>query len=98
MPKKNKFSTKADLIKTLSKKTNIDSNTSRDFVTSYFDFIKQALLKDQEVKLVDFGSYRVTKWKTQGVFDINTGKRNEMQIKSIKFKPSGNLKKKALED
>lgn len=98
MPKKNKYSTKKDLIKSLAKSTKIDREISEKFVDGYFSKIKQALLEDNEVKLVEFGNFRVTKWKTQDVFDINTGERHEMQIKTIKFKPSESLKKKVIED
>lgn len=98
MPRKNKFSTKKDLVKLLAKSTKTNIDVSNKFVDSYFSQIKQALLEDKEVKLIEFGNFRVTKWKTQDVFDINTGKKNEMQIKSIKFKPSQSLKKKVIED
>jgi DNA-binding protein HU-beta len=98
MPRKNKFSTKKDLIKVLAKSTKNNVDITSKFVDSYFAQIKQALLKNKEVKLIEFGNFRVTKWKTQDVFDINTGKKNEMQIKSIKFKPSQSLKKKVIED
>jgi DNA-binding protein HU-beta len=98
MPKKNKFSTKKDLVKALAKSTKVPTDILRDFTDGYFEFIKQALLEDKEVKLVEFGNFRVTKWKTQDVFDINTGRKNEMQIKTVKFKPSESLKKKVIED
>ncbi len=97
MPRKNKFSTKKDLVKLLAKSTKTNIDVSDRFVDSYFSQIKHALLEDKEVKLIEFGNFRVTKWKTQDVFDINTGKKNEMQIKSIKFKPSQSLKKRVIE-
>lgn len=98
MPRKNKFSTKKDLIKALAKSTKTNIDITNKFVDNYFTQIKQALLKNKEVKLIEFGNFRVTKWKTQDVFNINTGKKNEIQIKSIKFKPSQSLKKKVVEN
>jgi len=98
MPTPNKYCTQNDLAKILCRKEKVDRKTAEILTDGYFRIIKDMLLGQNSVKLTEFGNFSVTDWKAQEVFDINTGKRIQTQIKSIKFKPSAALKRKVVED
>lgn len=91
-----KSATKKDLIRQLAPKTGLEKEKVRRIIDLYFEEIKSALLTGKQVRLVGFGVFDVTSWRTPEIYDINTKKKVAMQVKTIKFKPSKLLKKKAL--
>jgi integration host factor subunit alpha len=98
MPSKNKYSTTKDLAKSLSKETKISLAEAKKIVDSYFGEIKKKLLKDEPVRLAEFGFFDVTKWESKEIYDINTNSKIQRDIKTIHFRPSEKIKKEILED
>jgi len=91
-----KSATTKDIIKAVSKELKIDPRTISRVNEKYFEIIRRELLGGRQVKLSDFGVFEITKWNTSGIYDINTGRKVEREIKSILFRPSKKFKRKVL--
>ena len=91
-----KSATTKDIVKAVAKELKIDSQTISQINNKYLEIIRRELLKGNQVKLSDFGVFEVTKWNASGIYDINTGRKIEREIKSVLFRPSKNFKKKVL--
>jgi len=96
MPRKNKFSTNKDIIKSVSKKTGIEKEVIEKTLNCYLGEIKENLLSGKQVRLAGFGTFDVTNWKSQSIFDINRKAKVEKEIKTIHFKDSQILHEKVL--
>jgi len=92
----NKFTTLKDVAKAVAKKTGLDKEAAKKFTAKYFEAIKRGLILGKQVRLAGFGTFVITKWNVDEVFDPNTGRKEAKQIKTVKFKPSEVLKQKVL--
>ena len=50
---------KMELINNIAKKMNVSKAEAERFVNAYMDSIKDALMNDEEVKLIGFGTFSV---------------------------------------
>jgi len=92
----NKFTTLKDIAKAVAKKTGVDKGVGEKFTAKYFEAIKRELILGKQVRLAGFGSFEVTKWNVDEVFDPNVGRKEAKQIKTVRFKPSQTLKEKVV--
>ena len=97
MPRKNKFSTNKDIVKVVSKRTGTQKETVKKILDCYLDEIKENLLTGKQVRLANFGTFDVTNWQAQLIYDINRKEKVEKEIKTIHFKDSQVLHKKVLD-
>lgn len=96
MGAKNKYSTTKDLVNAVAKKTGIDLEISKKVIDLYLLEIEENLHKRIKVRLNEFGTFELTAWKTNEIFDINLGQKVNREIKTILFQPSEKLKRKVL--
>lgn len=94
---KRKYSTLKDVVKISAKELGEDKETVEKIAQTYFDKIVEYLAKGYSVRLSDFGSFELTTWNADQIFDINTGAKKQMQLKTVRFKPSKVFRKKLLE-
>ena len=92
-----KSSTTKDIVKNVAKKTGIDKTLASKILGLYLDQIEKALLENKQVRLVNFGTFEVTKWKKPEIYDPNVKRKVTKELKTIKFQASSVLKKKVLE-
>ena len=50
---------KLELINNIAKKMNVSKAEAERFMDAYMESVKEALLKEEEVKLVGFGTFSV---------------------------------------
>ena len=85
---------KLELINNIAKKMNVSKAEAERFMDAYMESIKEALLKEEEVKLVGFGTFSVQeKAATTARNPRNPKETIEVPAKKVvKFKLSKNLK------
>ena len=95
MPRKNKKSIGInELAKTVSRDANISQEQARQIIELYFKEIRFNITEGKKVVIPKFVRFEITKWKTNIIYDINTGKKVTRDLRTIAFKASGALKKK----
>lgn len=84
---------KADLINKLSKDMNITKQEAENGVNIFFDTLKDAIKRGEEIELRGFGSFRIRKRDPRSGRNPRTGERVKVPAKKvIYFKPSKILK------
>lgn len=85
---------KLELINNIAKKMNVSKAEAERFMDAYMESIKEALLKEEEVKLVGFGTFSVQeKAATTARNPRNPKETIEVPAKKVvKFKLSKKLK------
>ena len=85
---------KLELINNIAKKMNVNKAEAERFMDAYMESIKEALLKEEEVKLVGFGTFSVQeKAATTARNPRNPKETIEVPAKKVvKFKLSKKLK------
>lgn len=85
---------KLELINNIAKKMNVSKAEAERFMDAYMESIKEALLKEEEVKLIGFGTFSVQeKAATTARNPRNPKETIEVPAKKVvKFKLSKKLK------
>ena len=85
---------KLELINNIAKKMNVSKTEAERFMDAYMESIKEALLKEEEVKLIGFGTFSVQeKAATTARNPRNPKETIEVPAKKVvKFKLSKKLK------
>jgi integration host factor subunit beta len=84
---------KADLINKLSKNMNITKQEAENGVSIFFDTLKEAIKRGEEIELRGFGSFRIRKRGPRSGRNPRTGEPVKVSSKKvIYFKPSKILK------
>jgi integration host factor beta subunit len=84
---------KADLINKLSKDMNITKQEAENGVNIFFDTLKEAIKRGEEIELRGFGSFRIRKRDSRSGRNPRTGERVKVPAKKvIYFKTSKILK------
>jgi DNA-binding protein HU-beta len=85
---------KLELINNIAKKMNVSKAEAERFMDAYMESVKEALLKEEEVKLVGFGTFSVQeKAATTARNPRNPKETIEVPAKKVvKFKLSKKLK------
>lgn len=97
MPRKNKFATDKDLIKAVRRDLKIDEELARKVFNALKSEIKQRLLSGEKLSFANFGSFEMTKWKSDMVYDINYKAKVKKEVKTVRFKASENFKEEVLD-
>ena len=85
---------KLELINNIAKKMNVSKAEAEKFMDAYMESIKESLLKEEEVKLIGFGTFSVQeKAATTARNPKNPKETIEVPAKKVvKFKLSKKLK------
>jgi integration host factor subunit beta len=84
---------KADLINKMAKKMSIARQEAETGVNIFFDILKEALLRGEEIELRGFGSFRFRKRSSRSGRNPRTGEPVKVPPKKVLyFKPSKLLK------
>jgi integration host factor subunit beta len=84
---------KADLINKISKEMNIPKQEAETGVNLFFDTLKDAILKGEEIEIRGFGSFRFRKRTSRSGRNPRTGAPVKVPAKKVLyFKPSKLLK------
>ncbi|MFW6123696.1 MAG: HU family DNA-binding protein [Acidobacteriota bacterium] len=84
---------KADLVNKLSKDMNITKQEAENGVNIFFDTLKEAIKRGEEIELRGFGSFRIRNRSPRSGRNPRTGERVKVPAKRvIYFKPSKILK------
>jgi len=84
-------------VKAVTKKTGVAKEDVVKILDAYLDEIKAGLLSGKQIRLADFGTFDVTNWKAQSIYDINRKAKVEKEIKTVHFKDSQILQQKVLD-
>lgn len=81
--------TRKDLAEALNAKMGFPRSTCAEIVDAFFGCIKQALLVEENVKLVQFGAFKVRQKSPRLGRNPRTGETMEISRRSmVSFKPS----------
>ena len=84
---------KADLINKISRDLNIPKQEAEEGVNLFFNTIKDAILRDEEIEIRGFGSFRLRKRTSRAGRNPRTGEPVKVPPKKVLyFKPSKLLK------
>jgi len=84
---------KADLINKISQEMNIPKQEAEEGVNLFFDMIKEAILKGDEIEIRGFGRFRFRKRTSRSGRHPRTGEPVKVPPKKVLyFKPSKLLK------
>jgi integration host factor subunit beta len=84
---------KADLVNKISEEMNIPKQEAEEGVNLFFDMIKDAILKGEEIEIRGFGSFRFRKRTSRSGRNPRTGEPVKVPPKKVLyFKPSKLLK------
>jgi DNA-binding protein HU-beta len=84
---------KADLIERVSKDTNLTKTQVENALNCITDWIKKAIKKDEDVKLVGFGTFTKSKRKARIGRNPQTGAEIKIPASNMpKFKPGKEFK------
>ena len=85
---------KAELIEAIAKQTKTPKAHAARFLESTLTSIKKALKKNDPVRLIGFGTFKVTKRKARKGRNPQTGKPITIKARKVPvFKPGEELKK-----
>lgn len=91
---KRKIKSTVDIARAVAKKTGLDKTQAEGVAHLYIEKIKKAVLEGTKVTLNDFGSFELTRWNSNGIYDIRSQTKVDRTIKTILFRASPALKKK----
>jgi integration host factor subunit beta len=84
---------KADLVNKIAKEMDISKQDAELGVSHFFDIIKEALMRGEEIELRGFGSFRFRKREARSGRNPRTGEPVQVPSKKVLyFKPSKLLK------
>ena len=84
---------KSELIKTLSESQNIQLEEAGLIVNTFFDAVKEALLRGERVEIRGFGSFKIKDYKGYTGRNPKTGELVEVQPEKLPFfRPGKELK------
>ncbi len=84
---------KIELVKAIAKHTKIPQTTAQHALEATLDIIKDTLKKQEEVRLVGFGSFKVTNRKARTGINPQTKKSIKIPARNVaKFVPGKELK------
>jgi integration host factor subunit beta len=84
---------KADLIASIAKKLSVSKQEAESGVNLFFDTIKDAILRGEEIEIRGFGSFRFRNRTSRSGRNPRTGKPVKVPSKKVLyFKPSKLLK------
>jgi integration host factor subunit beta len=84
---------KADLITSIAKKLSVSKQEAESGVNLFFDTIKDAILRGEEIEIRGFGSFRFRNRTSRSGRNPRTGKPVKVPPKKVLyFKPSKLLK------
>jgi integration host factor subunit beta len=84
---------KADLTNKISQELNIPKQEAEEGVNLFFETIREAILRGEEIEIRGFGSFRTRQRQPRIGRNPKTGARVEVPAKKIPyFKPSKELK------
>jgi len=84
---------KADLINTIAREMNIPKQEAEEGVNLFFQSIKEAILRGEEIEIRGFGSFRFRKRTSRAGRNPRTGEPVKVPPKKVLyFKPSKLLK------
>ncbi|MCJ7586364.1 MAG: HU family DNA-binding protein [Candidatus Aminicenantes bacterium] len=84
---------KADLIASIAKKLSVSKQEAESGVNLFFDTIKDAILRGEEIEIRGFGSFRFRNRTSRSGRNPRTGKPVKVPPKKVLyFKPSKLLK------
>jgi integration host factor subunit alpha len=87
--------TRKDLAKAINEKMGFSQRGAGDLVDAVFDLLKKALLAEEAVKLVQFGTFNVRKKAPRKGRNPRTGAAMEISKRSmISFRPSKIVREK----
>ena len=85
---------KADLINKIAKEMNISKQEAETGINLFFETIKEAILRGEEIELRGFGSFRFRQRGARAGRNPRTGEPVQVPPKKVLyFKPSKILKK-----
>lgn len=83
------------LAEIMSEKTDRSKSSSEQFLRNFFSIIKEALSKDNIVKIKGFGTFKMVVVNARESVNVNTGKRVSIsEYNKITFTPDKNLKER----
>lgn len=91
---KRKIKSTVDISRAVAKKTGAERKQAESIALSYVEKIKKSVLEGTKITLNEFGSFELTRWNSNGIYDISSQTKVERQIKTILFRASPALKKK----
>lgn len=84
---------KAIVVEKMSKATKESKATCKRCLESFIDIVSDALKKNGQVVLTDFGTFSILKRKARTGVNPSTGKKMQIPSKKVpKFKPGKALK------
>ena len=87
--------TRKDLAKAINDKIGFSQRAAGELVDTVFDVLKKALLAEEAVKLVQFGTFNVRKKSPRKGRNPRTGAAMEISKRSmISFRPSKTVREK----
>jgi len=87
---------KKEIIAKIAEKTGLAQKDAHAFLDGFVEVVKEAVRKEEDVSIVDFGQFCVAERAARRARDFKTGK--EMMVpamKAVKFKPGKSLKEAA---
>ena len=87
--------TRKDLALAIHHKMGFSKRSASDLVDEFFYILKQSLLSEEDVKLVQFGAFKIRKKAPRTGRNPRTGETMEISRRSmVSFKPSKALREK----
>ncbi len=84
---------KIELVKEIARNTNLSQNQAAQALEATIDIIKNALRKKEEIRLVGFGSFKVTTRQSRMGVNPQTKKQIKIPATNVaKFVPGKELK------
>lgn len=85
--------TKSDIITVVANECKLSNTQAKEVVDIVFDAIKISLCKDEDVRIKDFGTFKVITRKEKKARDLSRGETIVIpEHKKVKFTPSINFK------
>lgn len=87
--------TRRDLAKAINEKMGFSQRSAGELVDEVFDSLKKTLLKEESIKLVQFGTFNVRQKSPRIGRNPRTGETMEIAKRSmVTFKPSKSFREK----
>lgn len=87
--------TRKDLARAVHEKMGFSQRSASDLVDEFFSHIRQALLQEDQVKIVHFGTFKVIQKESRVGRNPQTGEAMEISKRSmVSFKPSKELRQR----
>ncbi len=87
--------TKTDLVEAIQEKTSLSKKDASSVLDATLEAITQALVQEEKVSLVGFGTFQVSHRKARTGQNPQTGEKIEIPARKVpKFTPGKSLKEK----